>query len=121
MRFLADECVDARVVEELRAAGHDVRSVRETAAGLTDAGVFALAAEEGRILLTEDKDFSEFAFRLRRVAVPGIVLLRINPVARRIKGPRIAAAIDRFGERLTGHYTVVHENRFRTRPLTDRV
>ena len=85
------------------------------------AGVFALAAEEGRILLTEDKDFGEFAFRLRRVAVPDIVLLRIDLVARRIKGPRIAAAIDRFGERLTGHYTVVHENRFRTRPLTDRV
>jgi predicted nuclease of predicted toxin-antitoxin system len=117
VKFLADECVDARVIEELTAAGHDIRSVRETAAGLTDARVLELASEEGRILLTEDKDFGELAFRLRHRAVAGIVLLRIDPAARQQKGARMIAAIDRFGEELSGRYSVVHENRFRTRPL----
>ena len=59
--------------------------------------------------------------RLHQTAPLGVDPRVSGLVARRIKGPRIAAAIDRFGERLTGHYTVVHENRFRTRPLTDRV
>ena len=57
MRFLADECVDAAAVAALRAAGHDVRTVQEIRAGLTDAEVLEFAAEQQRLLLTEDKDF----------------------------------------------------------------
>jgi len=46
MRFLADECVDASLVDELRAAGHDVQTVQKTASASEDAAVVALAARE---------------------------------------------------------------------------
>ena len=116
MRFLADECVDAGLIARLRDGGHDVQSVAEKCRGSSDQGVLDLAIEGGRILLTEDKDFGEFAFRRLR-PVPGIVLLRIRPVRRDLKWPRLHAAIDRFGDDLSGRYTVVEENRFRARPL----
>ena len=90
--------------------------VQERSAGLDDTAVLGLAVDEDRILLTEDKDFGELAFRRRNV-VPGIVLLRIDPGAREFKMSRLATAIDRFGERLAGHFTVIHETRYRTRPL----
>jgi hypothetical protein len=108
MFFLADECVDAAVVEGLRDAGHDVRYVAEGERALTDAEVLKIAAQENRILLTEDKDFG------------GVVLLRIEPLRRSLKWPRLAAAIERFEDRLFGRHTVVHEDRFRFRAVRSR-
>jgi predicted nuclease of predicted toxin-antitoxin system len=56
---------------------HDVLYVAEAAAGLSDADVIALALQEKRLLLTEDKDFGDPVFRRER-AVPGVVLMRID-------------------------------------------
>src|SRR6516164_1803995 len=78
MRWLADECVDAILVNQLRGAGHDTLYVAEVASGATDAEVLRRARNSSRLLLTEDKDFGELLFRLK-LAVPGLVLLRLRP------------------------------------------
>ena len=62
MRFLADESCDFAVVRALRAAGHEVRALTEETSRTDDREVIALAAQEQRILLTEDKDFGWLAF-----------------------------------------------------------
>ena len=116
MRWLVDECVDAALVELLRQAGHNVTAVAEIAPRAIDSQVMSLAEAEGRLLLTEDKDFGDLAFRQAR-RVPGIVLLRISTVHRQRKAERLLAVIDRFADGLFGHYTVVEEARFRSRPL----
>ncbi len=117
MKFLADECCDADLVAELRAAGHDVRYVAEDEdAGATDHAVLSAAHAEGRILLTEDKDFGELTVRFGRPAV-GIVLMRIDPAQRERKAPRLRALIEQFGDRLMGHFTVVRVDGFRFRRL----
>jgi predicted nuclease of predicted toxin-antitoxin system len=66
VRWLADECVAAPLVDGLRRQGHDVLYVAECAAGLTDTDVVELARLEGRLLLTEDKDFGDLRARPRR-------------------------------------------------------
>jgi predicted nuclease of predicted toxin-antitoxin system len=114
VRWLADECVAASLVAFLRAAGHDVLYVAESSSGLSDTDVIALALRETRLLLTEDKDFGDLVFRRQR-AVPGAVLMRIENQA--LKTQRLAAAIDRYGERLFGRYMVIEEARFRSRLL----
>jgi predicted nuclease of predicted toxin-antitoxin system len=116
VRFLADECVDAALVVRLRAAGHDVRHLAESERGLTDAAVLELALRERRVLVTEDKDFGELAFR-GALAATGIILLRIDPSLRRLKWARLEATLARLGDRLLGRYTVVHPDRIRSRPL----
>ena len=78
MRWLADECVDAALVRRLRGAGHDVIYAAEVASEATDAQILRRANDEHRLLLTEDKDFGEFVFRLH-MTVPGLVLLRVAP------------------------------------------
>jgi len=65
VRWLADECIAAPLVAALRDAGHDASYVAEFAAGLSDADVIAMASAEGRVLLTEDKDFGDLVFRRR--------------------------------------------------------
>jgi Domain of unknown function (DUF5615) len=45
------------VVARLRGEGHDVAYIPEASAGIGDDEVLARANAEGRVLLTEDKDF----------------------------------------------------------------
>jgi predicted nuclease of predicted toxin-antitoxin system len=116
VRWLVDECVDAELVSHLRAAGHDVVYVAEVASGVSDVDVLMRTHVERRLLLTEDKDFGDLVFR-RGGSVPGVVLLRIDPVMRASKSVRLGAAIDRFGENPVGRYTIIEEARFRSRPL----
>ncbi len=60
MRFLADESCDFAVVRALRSAGFDVVAIIEVAPGAEDSAVIDLAVREGRMLITEDKDFGRF-------------------------------------------------------------
>ena len=119
MRFLADECIAVTLVAQLRDAGHDVRHVGEEHRGIDDRAVLALAQKESRILLTEDKDFGDYAFR-QRLPVPGLVLIRPQGMQRAAVWPRLQAAIQRFGDDLLGRYTVVEAGRFRARPMPRR-
>jgi hypothetical protein len=46
-----------------------------------------------------------------------VVLLRIIPEDSSLKASRLNAAIERYGERLFGQYTVIEGGRFRSRRL----
>jgi predicted nuclease of predicted toxin-antitoxin system len=116
VRWLADECVAAPLVEFLRLGGQDVLYVAEAAAGFGDADVIDLALREKRLLLTEDKDFGDLVIRRKR-AIPGVVLMRIGAENPALKAMRLAAAIERYGEGLFGRYIVIEEGRFRARRL----
>jgi predicted nuclease of predicted toxin-antitoxin system len=94
VRWLADECVAGTVVTRLREAGHDVTYMAELAPSTSDVDVIALAHREGRVLLTEDKDFGELVFR-RNSPVRGLVLLRIAPDNNVLKWTRLRTAIER--------------------------
>jgi predicted nuclease of predicted toxin-antitoxin system len=104
------------LVRELRGAGHDVLYIAEFAASLNDVEVMALASQKGRLLLTADKDFGELVFR-RGQAVPGLVLLRIDPHNGPLVRARLVEAVDQFGQGLFGRYVVIDEIRFRSRPM----
>jgi predicted nuclease of predicted toxin-antitoxin system len=117
VRWLADECIDAALVKHLRERGHDVVYMAEIARAADDADVMARARAEGRLLLTEDKDFGDLVFR-RGAQVPGMVLLRLDPAMHALKRRRLDAAMTRFAEEgLQGRYTIIEAGRFRSRPL----
>lgn len=88
----------------------------EVASGVTDTEALRRAQEEKRLFLTEDKDFGELVFRFKR-AVPGVVLLRIDPEKSHLKWTRLESAIAKFGDELLGRFIVIEEARFRSRPL----
>lgn len=104
----------------MREAGHDVAYIIEIAPSLTDADVVNLAQREKRLLLTDDKDFGDLIFRQVK-DIPGVVLLRLDLTQQDIQWPRVELAIERYGERLYGRYTVIEEARFRSRPLPKSV
>lgn len=118
MRWLADECVSPYLVQVLRQMQHDVIFALENMRGSGDSDVLTTAIMDNRLLLTEDLDFGELAFREQRSAIPGIVLIRMCSRDRNLKRERLAAAISHYGDGLFGQYLVVEENRFRGRALT---
>lgn len=57
MKFLLDVCSSSRSLRTLLTTlGHDVRFVGEEDPRASDETVLALAHQEGRIVVTEDKD-----------------------------------------------------------------
>ena len=75
MKFLRDACAESGPLREsLEHLGHDVFSAREHCPHATGESLLALARQEERVLITEDKDFGEPVF-LRGLPHPGIVRL----------------------------------------------
>jgi predicted nuclease of predicted toxin-antitoxin system len=116
VKFVADECCDAGLVSLLRSDGHDVVYIKEFEPGALDKEVLGKAFTEGRILITEDKDFGELIYRLKKPAY-AVVLLRFEVHQRRLKWSRLKQLIDRYGYRLKGLFAVVDTEKFRFRPL----
>lgn len=116
MRFLADECLDGRLVEGLRRAGHDVLAVRDAWRGIGDRAILEGARREHRALVTEDKGFGELVIR-RGFRVPGLVLVRYAQKDRQAVVARLLSVADRHGEGLHQMYAVVTPARARLRRL----
>ena len=112
MRFLADESCDFRVVRALRAAGHDVAAVVEITPGGEDETVIDLAAREGRIFLTEDRDFGQLVYATAKPA-PGVILVRFPSNARSSLPTMIVEMVARHGEKLADRFVVVEPGRIR--------
>ena len=115
MRFLADECCDADLVDVLRAKGHDVLYAAEEAPAGPDKLLLSRAFDSDRLLLTEDKDFGELVVRF---AARGVVLLRFPEAVLDSKIRRTLEIIDAMEERLQGNFTVISLTKVRLRPLS---
>ena len=116
MLFLVDEGCDAIIVRALRQLGHDVSYIAEIAVGSTDDSVLALAFNEKRILVTEDRDFCELVFRDSK-PTHGIVLVRIPDENRTQKPARIKELLDAHSDQLPGAMTTLSLTAIRIRSL----
>lgn len=112
MKFLADESCPGPVVRALREANYDVVAIAETAAGATDEQVLDCALAEGRMLITEDRDFGNLVYARGRRS-PGVILLRFPNGARLARPATLLEAIIVLGSRLQNAFTVVEPGRVR--------
>ena len=114
MRLLIDENVSPIIGYGLQAAGHDVVAAASVCPGAPDDDVVALAIAEGRILVTEDKDFGNLVFR-QGLRPLGLVPVRLPG---RLPAEKAARLIDALkGEKADDSILVVGPRRIRRRPL----
>ena len=79
MRFLLDQSAEARIAAFLSDRGHDAtRVARDYPAGLPDHDVLAIAQNEQRILITNDRDFGELIVRHGHPHA-GVIFFRFPP------------------------------------------
>jgi predicted nuclease of predicted toxin-antitoxin system len=118
MRFLADMGVAQRIVDWLRAGGHDTIHLRdEGLQRMPNGEIFEKAASENRIIWTFDLDFGEI------LALAGGQ--RASVILFRLHNTRTSHVIDRLDRILTdsmhaleqGAIVIVQESRHRVRRL----
>lgn len=118
MQFLADESCDALIVRTLRQLDYDVTYIAEFAPGDIDEHILALALQEERVLITEDRDFCELVFRDKKPTF-GVILVRFPPAHRAEKAPRITALVNTYADQLAGAMITLTPTNMKRRPLPE--
>lgn len=104
MKFLLDENVDFRVAHFLEEQRHNVTTVaRDYFYGVADEDVLAMAHQEQRVLITNDKDFGELIFR-QHFPHAGVILFRRNKgdIALDRMKDHLIRALAEYEDQLTG-------------------
>ena len=119
MRLLTDENISPVIVAALEAAGHDVLAVTIEMPAAQDEAVVERAVAEARILVTEDKDFGELAFKHGH-RPPGVARLALPGFDPSQKAARRCEALSRDVEKIVGRAAVIEPRRIRSRSLPKR-
>jgi predicted nuclease of predicted toxin-antitoxin system len=116
MRFLLDENVDLPLADHLNTQGHDATAVaRDYERSIEDHEVLEIARTEGRILITNDKDFGELIYR-QQLEHTGVILFRLRDEDIPTKIARLEAVLTHHAEALAdGAFIVVTDTRIRVR------
>lgn len=118
MQFVADESCAGPVIRALRAAGHDVIAIAESAKGAADEAVMERAFSEERVLITEDNDFGELVYARGQPSV-GVIFVKFHSRARGGRGSRKAGRTS--AQRLRGGGTRTRARGEKTQQLTGRM
>ncbi len=116
MRLLADENIPSLVVKFICSRGHDAIWIGEKAPGISDREVLSFATVERRTLITFDTDFGELVFRLGLDAPFGVILFRLPSDSPSGIAQTVVEVLESQAVWI-GRFSVVDENRIRTRPL----
>lgn len=116
MKFIVDESTGESVVNELRRNGYDVKSVQKSSPGLDDLLILEFAINEGRIVVTNDKDFGELIYR-SGLPHKGVILFRLHDesVANRVRMMR--KVLQTHGSQIKDSFIVVSERKIRIRRI----
>ena len=112
LRFFADESCDFMVVHALRGAGYDVVAVAEFTNRSLDPAVIEQAYREGRILLTEDKDFGWHVF-VSHAASAGVILIRFPSQTRGTLANAVVQVVQEQADKLRGSFVVLQPGQVR--------
>lgn len=112
MKFLVDECTGPVVAKWLKNLHHDVFSVYDEARGLDDESIIKKANEENYILITNDKDFGELIFRLKKLH-KGVILLRLEDERTANKIAILEKVLRSHSDKFSGNFIVVTERTVR--------
>lgn len=116
MKFLLDESADFPLLLFLKELGHDVTAIaRDYPHALKDREVLAIAENERRILITNDRDFGELVFR-QHLSHSGVILFRLGEESLHTKRECLKRVLAEYGDKLTD-FVVVTERSVRVRRM----
>jgi predicted nuclease of predicted toxin-antitoxin system len=116
MKIKLDENLPLELVSLLRTKGHDVETVsQEQLVGAADADLFSHCVREGRLLMTQDLDFSDLR-RFQPGSHSGVVLVRLRHPSRYALEQRLRVVLDACDlEEWDQCFVVVSDRKLRVR------
>ena len=114
--IVADESVDARIIQAIKLKGYNVYSISSDNHGISDAEVILIAINKKAFIITEDKDFGdEIVFK--KSSHYGTLLLRLHglPVASKIS--MVINALENYKIELLNSFAVLTEKKMRIRKI----
>ena len=108
----------ASVGRALIQQGHDVLSAVDAHADWEDADLLSLAVMEGRILVTEDRDFSDMIYRDAAASPPAVIYLRCGAADQPAMAERLLLVL--ANTTIDGHMVVMQRTNVRHRPLPEK-
>lgn len=110
MKFLVDASSDARIFSHLLNLGHDVTRIgTHHPAELEDEQILTIAHQQKRILITDDRDFGELVFRLRKPHT-GVIYLRLSTTAIEVCLQRLNFVLTHHSDQLDQFLTVTNHS-----------
>lgn len=98
MKFLVDSCMSKFAVEALRQSNYDTIWIAEEEKDPGDEVILQRAYEQGRTLITADKDFGELVFVFQQ---PHPTIIRLVNIRAREHGEKILRVIEKYGHEFT--------------------
>ena len=112
LKFLADESLEYSIVLFLREQGYDVTSVAEDFPSVKDETVLKTAYRQGRVIITNDKDFSDLVF-INQLSHKGIILLRFKTEKVETKIKFLKSFLTNYPTKIAKKFTVIDEVKVR--------
>ena len=116
MKFLIDESAGFLVAHCLKNLGYDVIYPAEKLKRMSDLEVLERARKEGRIIITNDKDFGDYIF-YQKLTARGIILLRIKNDSVENKLRVLKILLTKFSKKLSGNFLTVTEEKIRIKKI----
>lgn len=112
LKFLANVNIEKPIVDFLLKNGYDVKWVADIDKKMTDTQVCDLANKEQRVILTNDKDFSEIVFYQKKI-VYGIILFRIKGQNIHVKLTLLEKLLKNYSDKIKNHFVVVTKEKLK--------
>jgi predicted nuclease of predicted toxin-antitoxin system len=115
-KFLIDESSGRKLFKFLSEKNYNVEYVGDVMCGADDLEILKYAENNKIILITNDKDFGELVFRMRRPS-HGVIFLRLknNIPFQRLK--YLLYLFDNYSDKIEKNFIVVSESQIRIRSL----
>ena len=115
MKFLANENFPYKSIYYLKEKGYDLLSIGMDNPSIMDSEIMTIAINEGRTILTFDRDYGELIFRHNYKPEKGVIYLRLDEYEPEYPGHIIEEIITNKEIDLTRALTVVDKNGLRQR------
>ncbi len=116
LKLLADECLDFRIVLNLRTEAFNTISVLKDYQSISDKEVLTLAKKLSAILITEDSDFGEWIFAHKERST-GVIFLRYKTEEVQNISSSLSWLLKNYGVELYNKFTVVTVKKIRIRTI----
>ncbi len=118
IKFIADVNVEKPIIDYLKKEGYDVKWIPDYNCEILDEDLLDMAKDEGRILITNGKDFGEIIFLQKRLSI-GILLIRIKGQRVEVKLKLIKKLFQNYKNKLLNNFVIVTDKKIRFIPLED--